>query len=217
MTEDKLLKMEQWYTTMVLMGHDMNSIYDDWDSDDTVHNLLHLEEQRLKRLANPDDNVRAFLLTLEMGVTCDDIDMYNDYRQEQEELQLRAEREERERNNPSIKALEEIYNFKFITAKQYPKHKHFTFKDKNGFDFTGRLFNPCWGRVRVWLTFKNSKGNKQAFRWDAKATDMVVPKYFPHEWQDYGYTSDLNKVARIVAHWAAEHKMPKAAQFNYPK
>lgn len=216
MTEDKILKMEQWYTTMVLMGHDIETIYDDWDGNDTIYTLLELEEKRTRRLANPDENVKAFLLSIEMGVTTDDIDEYQEYREAQETARLKAEREERERNNPVLKSLREDYAFTWITSKQYPRHKHFTFVDKNGIHITGRMFNPTWGRVRVWLMWRDSKGRQQ-FRWDAKHSDMVVPKTFPHDWQDHNYTTDLSRAAQVVAHWVVEKKMPKQSGLVYPK
>jgi hypothetical protein len=216
MTEEKIKLMEQWYTTMVLMGHDMDSIYDDWNGSDTIYTLLELEEQRQRRLADPDDQVKAFLLTLEMGIATTDIDEFQQYREEQEDLRIKAEREERERNNPKIKALIEDHAFTWIKSKQYPKHKHFTFVDKNGIPVTGRLFNPSWGHVRIWLTWKEPKGKRQ-FRWDAKIVDMIVPKAFPHEWQEWGHTSNLDRIAQIVAHWVVEKCMPKQAGFVYPK
>lgn len=218
MTPEKLESMEKWQMVVALMGFNIEDIYNDYgDDDDYFYGLLEIEEKRTRQLANPSEAMKAVLQTIEMGITSDDIDEYESYLERKRVAKEAAEREQREFTNPLVSALRETYAFEYISSKQYPRHTHFRFKDKAGLEITGRVFRPSYGRVRLWLHWRDKKNKPHSFRWDTGVGTMQVPKDFPYEWREWGYTSDLKRTAQVIAYWVVEKKMPKVSGIVYPK
>lgn len=213
-----LEKMEKWHTTVALMGCDVKNIYE-WGDDDNFIELLEMHEEHLKRIERPSDTMRSVLLTTEMGITADEIDTYATHLCRIRDKELMDERDERIRTNPAILDLVEKREFKFVTSKQYPKHKHFTFKDKKGLEIRGRTFNPGWGKVRVWLSWRDSKNKLQHQVHNYRTNDDAVayPKGFPRDWTDdgyYSYSISTERVPYIIAHRIVERKLKSG---TYPK
>jgi hypothetical protein len=215
MKAEKLELMDKWLTVSTLMGLDYDDIYDDWEGQD-FYSALQEHEEHVRRLADPDENMKIVLQTVAMGITSDDIDEYVEHRNQEEERKRVEEMYARINANPSIVNLRENHNFVFSSGR-YKNHEYFNFIDSNGKEMQGRIFRQSWHNYRIWLTWKDSKGKKVAWRWDSGYNAVTVPKSFPHEWQQYGYTSELKQMAYVVAHNVVNKSMPKSAKFTYPK
>jgi hypothetical protein len=212
-------KLEQWHTTVALMGANIDEIFE-WGDEDNFIELLEAHEEHLSRIKEPNSIMRAVMLTNEMDVSVNEIEKYFEHLSHIRNEELEKEREERIRTTPAIASLVEQHDFRFVTSKQYPKHKHFVFKDKKGLEIRGRAFNHAWGKVKVWLTWKDSKNKVQRMLYNLSYNnkDVYYPKGFPSDWTDNGYyTYSINpdRVAYIIAHRVVERKLePKSV---YPK
>ena len=215
MKADKLELMEKWLTVSTLMGLDYEDIYDDWEGQD-FYSALQEHEEHLRRLADPDETMKIVLQTVNMGITSDDIDLFVEHRNREEERQRVEEMYARINANPAIVNLREGHAFAFTTGR-YKNHTYFQFTDSNGKMMQGRIFRQRWDNYRVWLTWKDSKGKKVAWKWDTGRGNMTVPAAFPHEWKNWGYASEIPHMAYVVAHNVVNKSMPKAALFKYPK
>ena len=223
MTEEQFELMQKWQTIVTLMGFTMDDIFDNWsmDDDDDFFIVLQKVENVNRLIKTPTSAMTAVMRTVEMGITSNDIEEY------QAELQNRAEAEkerielEKVTNNPAIKELAEVYNFKWITdSKQYPKHKHYSFTTADGIEVRGRSFITGWQCSRNWLSWKNGDGEKVSKSCDLRG-HAAVPKTFPESWKAWPISSDLNILPWIFAHRVINKTMPNgyfdAVKFKYPK
>ena len=173
----------------------------------------------MKSLEQPNDNLRAAILTTEMGINADDVEAYYEFRQKIRQETMEREREARIAANQCIKDLGELYDFKFIESKQYPNHKHFTFKDKKGLEIRGRTFRHTWNGIRLWLYWRDAKNQRKSlmFNYDWHSKEIVYPTNFPKEWSEQrSYTTyDPYIASHLFAHKIANKAMPKG--FPYPK
>jgi hypothetical protein len=221
MKPEKLALMEQWHSVVALMGVDVDSIDEDsWDSDDEENFMALLEhlEEHNRRIADPNNIMKAVLLTTEMGLTSDDINEYTTLLEERNREREELEAKQRIANNPAIRELYDDFQFKYIDSKYLPKHTHFEFVDTKGFRFRGRAFRYSWRTTRIWLHWTDKKGKAMKWSWDAVSSDLNIPASFPSELREWGgYTSNPVRVAQIIAHRVSKRSMPKNSGFTYPK
>ena len=215
--------MSKWQMTMALMGVTMEDVFDDWDDDQYYFGRLEEYEKYLRLITNPDPLMKAVMMTTEMGVTADDVEYYHDHLVKLDDEREMQERELRINNSPLVKSLREDYAFEFITAKQYPNHTHFKFKDKTGLEITGRTFRYSWDTTRAWLSWKDAKKKRHNQRIDIGRYHNIakLPKEAPKEWSDHsGYAYGDKMVSQILAWRIAERKLPAGsagAGITYPK
>ena len=220
MKPEKLALMEQWHTVVALMGVDVDSIEDElWDDDDeSFSTLLTRLEEHHRRMTGPSDTMKAVLQTVEMGVNSDDIEEYTNLLESRKREREERETQERITNNPAIRELHDVFQFKYIDSKYLPKHTHFEFVDNNGFRFRGRAFRYSWRITRIWLHWNDKKGKSMKWSWDAVSSDLNIPVQFPSELKEWGgYTSNPVRVAQIIAYRVSKKSMPKNSGFTYPK
>ena len=216
---ENLELMEKWHSMAVLHGINVEELEDQWyndDEKDLLQLLLDIETMN-RRIANPTAEMRFALLSSEMGVTCDAIREYDEYRyrvefEEQQRLTLLAEA-----NNPHIKQLVEGHNFRFVTGKQYPKHTHFEFTSAKGIDVKGRIFRSNWAYYRVCLTWKNAKNKVVRQLWTTHTSSVKIPKDFPNGWATDSYTVDPKRMSYTIAHMVNHNTLPKAGKHLMPK
>lgn len=216
MKADKLELMEKWLTVATLMGLSYDDIYDDWEGQD-FYSTLEEYEELMRRLNEPNDSMKIVLQTVNMGVTSNDIDEYVNYRSRKEEEERHKETLARIFANPAITELREHRNFKILPAGRYKNHTYFSFNDKAGKEFHGRIFRQSWSNYRVWLSWKDQTNKKVSWKWDSGRSSIVVPSAFPQEWKNWGYATELPHMAHIVAHNVVNKTMPKSVAFKYPK
>jgi hypothetical protein len=216
MEAEKLELMEKWLTVSTLMGMDFDDIYEDY-YDGSMFDILAEYERMQQRISEPDDTMKVVLQTVNMGVTSDMIEEYVEHCQQKAEEELIRARDERIAANPAILELCSAHNFQFVPAGRYKHHLYFSFSDKSGRMFQGRLFRQRWNNNRVWLSWRDSKNKKVSWKWDTGRDGVALPKGFPQEWNDWGYARDLKHIAYSVAHKVINQNMPKALKFKYPK
>jgi hypothetical protein len=224
LTDEQINKMEQWRVTMALMGVSLDDIDDDdWQNDEkSFVDLLEELENFYASLAHPSTNMKAVLQTREMDVTFDEVDDYRTYLNQIEEERLEQEREYRIATNENLVSLHEQYALQFVTSKQYPTHTHFKFNDRKGLEIKGRTFKPTWGKVRVWLYWKDTKGKLQSLckEYSMYSKDIRYPSGFPKDWSEHSeYTIEPRRVAYVIAHRIINRIMSRdvaAANFVYP-
>jgi hypothetical protein len=105
-----------------------------------------------------------------------------------------------------------------VYSKQYPKHKHFSFKTKNGIHVAGRVFRIGWSRFRLWLIHRDKNGKRIAQHFDFSS--ITVPKSFPNPWTQWVTTSSIEQIPMIIAHHVVNNSMPKTyfnGKFIHPK
>jgi hypothetical protein len=219
LSKEQLEKMQIWHSTVALMGVDVDDLEDDW-IDESFVSLLEDLEKHYERLESPDTNMKAAILTHDMGVSLNDISDYTTHLSEIETARLKEEREQRIATNEHLVRLWHEHNFQFIKPKQYPTHKNFTFNDKNGLLIRGRIFRFNWSTVRVWMYWKDKKGKSHSSCYNYHRGDNAIhyPNGFPSDWDEdryYKYTFDTELLCYIIAHKTIQKKMGKG--FVYPK
>jgi hypothetical protein len=207
MDKAQIDKMEKWTVVMNLMGFDRDDLHPDAEDFDSIDefNLFETVENLVKwqaRMENPDRKLLGAMRTLEMNVSTEEVYEYHDYL---DELETTAERERirlLESTNVEIKRILEDFQFKMVDSKHLPKHCHYEFVMPNGIAVKGRTFRPKWGRVRTWLSWRDSKNKLQRQCWDGSHTEFVVPGAFPAAWKEwYNYTTDFERMAMITTWW----------------
>ena len=221
MNEEKFELLKMWHAQMVLMNIDVDEILNyEYDSDDgeSYMSLLAQHEQHLARLIKPEAEMRAVLLTNEMGVSFDDIETYVSYN---EQLRDQAEQAEKQRafdENHVIMALRD-HKFRQVESKQYPTHYHFEFEDSNGLAIKGRSLRPAWNQMRTWLYWNDKKGKRQHFKIDCHLQDAILnfPKNSPVLWTQnyYNRATNNSQAAQVIAYKIIKRGMQKG--FVYPK
>lgn len=221
MTPDKLELMEKWHSVVALMGVDVDSIDEDsWDVDDEENFIALLErlEEHNRRMADPNNIMKAVLLTAEMGLTSGDINDYTTLLEMRNREMEELEAKQRIANNPAIRELYDVFQFKYVDSKYLPKHTHFEFVDNNGFCFRGRAFRYSWRVTRIWLHWTDKKGKAMKWKWDARSSDLMIPKEFPEELKEWGgYTTNPVRVAQVIAYRVGKKSVPKSSGLVYPK
>ncbi len=209
MTDDDKLKLSQWQTTMALFNITVDSIEEcHWDDgNDNFYSVLDDLESMDQRRANPNNAMRAALITQEMGVTTGMINQYIDHLNEleaaAEELKIKQEIE----SNSALKKLSKKYNYRVIeNPARYEKHHHFAFTTADGIPVTARMFHPKWGVVRIWFEWVNAAGKKVRIRKDTRTNSFSLPKSFPQSLTIWH--GELGTMSLILTHLVVTNKLP---------
>jgi cell division protein YceG involved in septum cleavage len=172
-----------------------------YDFCEAMEHLAHIAEVRKDPHRDPD--LSAALYATDLGITLNDFSHWwehqealEEQRQEQQRLEQQRERTEFEQTIPELIKLKTVNKLEKIEGKQFPKHYHFKFTRKAGkedVEITCRLFQPRYGRYRLWYQFKNPTTKKnERHMVEGNTYWFASPKWFPDWWKGRWSASDRN-------------------------
>lgn len=215
MTDSDLLKLSQWQMTLALLNFTMESIEDSsWDDNGFLNVLDDLETFEQRRL-NPDEVMKAALLTQEMGITTAMIGQYTDYLNAQEIAAEEVRIQQEIDANPALNKLKRKYKYQTIeNPTRYPKHYHFSFTTADNISVTARMFHPSWACVRTWFEWTDAAGKTVKVRNDSRFNNFVVPKSFPQSLSVWN--GQLKTMSLILTQLVVTNKLPPHLAYLKP-
>lgn len=168
---------------------------------EAMENLEHIAAVRKDPHSDPD--LAAAIYATDLGISTTDFNDWWDYQEELAEQRRELEQQEEHRKQiefeqtlPELVKLKTVNKLKEVAGKQFPNHYHFTFTRKAGkedVEITCRLFQPRYGRYRLWYQFKNPTTKKnERHMVEGNTYWFASPKWFPHWWKGRWSSNNRN-------------------------
>lgn len=197
-----LEKLEKWDMVMALMGFGSEErMLDEWESESGEDFMEKVEEYErfMDELAEPSPLMAAIMRGYEMGIRFNDMREYEDHLEEIEERRIREQQAEEDRTHTVFVTLDRKHKYTSYQSKRYENHHCFEFDTKGV-----RVYGEIWVRayhdvhLRLSWTGKDKKKRKQSFK--GTWWTFTVPHEFPQHWNPGNNTSNVERIAKIVAY-----------------
>ena len=184
----KVTQVEQFRTisvlkTGVMIDSEGNQCYDFLDNLDILERI-----KRIRENPKDDPHMAAAFIAFDQGLTSANFHDYFEHSQElshQEELRKRTEHE---KTIKEYNRLVDYNKFEEIEGIQFPKHYHFKFNrivKNQTYEITCRVFNPSYGKMRLWYQWKDPKTKKTNKHCINIMTHwFTMPAWMPTWWND---------------------------------